>query len=448
MAAKNVRQWFRIQNAATDPTVAEIHIIDAIGGWDDDWIARNFGYDMGVTARSFVEQLAALPTAVTTIRLHINSPGGDVQGGINIANALREQQVSKGRTVETYIDGIAASIASVIAMAGSKVVIDDNALFVLHNPWTAAMGNAGDMRKTADILDTIRGQIVNTYKWHSTLDDAAIIALMDAETWMNADEALANGFATAKAEGLKAAASINPKGLAKLKIPEKYRDRVRAFMAPARNDDPPPNESPDVMVSEAIGELQQVNPLLAGGSLEQVRQALGLLTEVQDEIDDAIEAVLQLIDTLEPGAAASLRASLRHPKPGPAAATEDVLRICREGGCLDLAEAFIIQKATLVHVTATVQRAKEAKAAESTRISTITALCGEFKQSELAAGYIAGGMPVDQVRAQLGIVRAKVDKVEIDANLDPDQGPARAVAGWKNAFSRVKRVSRAAGARQ
>lgn len=226
------RTWFKFQNAADEPSVVDIHIIDVIGSWDDDWIARNFGYDMGVTARSFIDQLAALPADVKNIRLHINSPGGDVQAGVNIANALREQQVSKGRNVETIIDGMAASIASVIAMAGSKVSIADNALVMVHNPWSYAIGNSAEMRKVADILDTMRGQIVATYKWHSEMSDEEIVALMDAETWMDADTAIANGFATDKVEGLQAAASIDRRALAKFTVPEKFRARVDAFLRP------------------------------------------------------------------------------------------------------------------------------------------------------------------------------------------------------------------------
>jgi ATP-dependent protease ClpP protease subunit len=230
-----MKSWFRFDNAAAggDQTVADIYILDFIGSWDDDWIARNFGYDMGVTARAFVEQLAALPSDVKTIRVYINSPGGDVQGGVNIANALREQ-ASKGRTVETYINGIAASIASVIAMAGSKVHVADNALVMVHNPWSLAIGNAAEMRRTADILDTIRAQILATYKWHSKLTDEELIALIDGPdgqgTWMDADQAIANGFATDKVEGLKAAASISPKALAKLTVPEKFKARVDALL--------------------------------------------------------------------------------------------------------------------------------------------------------------------------------------------------------------------------
>ena len=235
-----MRTWFHIKNAADDPSIVEISIIDYIGSWDDDWFARNFGLDMGVTARAFVEQLAALPASVTAIHLHINSPGGDVQAGINIANALRDQQVSKGRVVETFIDGIAASIASAIAMAGSKVTIGDNALLMVHNPYVMALGDASELRKTADILDTMRAQVVATYQWHSPLDDAALVALMDAETWMDADLAIANGFATDKMEGLKAVASLDRRGMAKFTVPEKFCARVDALLAPAPVDPPAP----------------------------------------------------------------------------------------------------------------------------------------------------------------------------------------------------------------
>lgn len=234
------RPWYAIQNKPDDASVTDIHIIDLIGGWDEDWIARNWGLQMGVTARAFVEDLANLAATVKTIRVHINSPGGDVQGGVNIANALREQQLSKGRTVETYVDGIAASAASIIAMAGSKVHMADNALMMVHNPWTVSVGNAAEMRKVADILDTIRGQIIATYQWHSTLDADDLADLMDDETWMDADEAIANGFATDRVEGLQAAAAIDRGARAILNVPEKYRARVDHFFAPVPEPAPEP----------------------------------------------------------------------------------------------------------------------------------------------------------------------------------------------------------------
>lgn len=265
-ATAAARQWFRFENKADNPAVAEIHIIDYIGGWIEDWLERNYGYDEGVTARKFVEQLAALPESVNAIHVHINSPGGDVQGGVNIANALREQ-ASKGRTVETFVDGIAASIASVIAMAGSKVHMADNALMMIHCPWSWAIGNAAEMRKQADVLDTVEGQIINTYKWHTDLSDEELSALLLAETWMNADEAIAKGFATDKIEGLKAAASINPKALGALKVPDQYKDRVAGFIAKPEQPAPAPQPAAaaDILrlCTEAQLDLQFANALIS-----------------------------------------------------------------------------------------------------------------------------------------------------------------------------------------
>lgn len=247
--SKRQRQWFNVVAKADDPSVVDIHIIDFIGGWDEDWIARNWGYDMGVTARAFVEQLANLSTDVKTIKVHINSPGGDVFAGVNIANALREQQTSKGRTVETYIVGVAASIASVVAQAGSKVVIGDNALVMVHNPWSWVIGNAKQMRKSADDLDVIRTSILASYHWHSKKSDEDLIALMDAETWMTADEAIANGLATEKAEGLKAAASLDRHAVANLTVPEPFKARVEALLAPAPA---PPAAPPTAAAADTV----------------------------------------------------------------------------------------------------------------------------------------------------------------------------------------------------
>lgn len=251
----SARPWYRFENAAaSDPSIVDIQIVDFIGGWIDDAINRWYNESVGVTARAFVDELSKLPSTVSTLRVHINSPGGDVQGGINIANALRDQQMTKGRTVETYIDGLAASIASVIAMAGSKVVMADNALMMIHDPWSIEIGNAADMRKTADVLDTMRDQILATYQWHTQEDPKALAALMAAETWMTADEAFAKGFVTDVVKGLPAAASITGAAIKALKLPEQYRDRVAGWVRPSEAAAPekttpsdPPASAKDVL---------------------------------------------------------------------------------------------------------------------------------------------------------------------------------------------------------
>lgn len=276
------REWFKFQMkgavAAQDSAdvkvsgqTAEIYIIDWIGDWVDDARNRFWGEDIGVTARAFIDQLNALPADVVAVDLHINSPGGDVQAGVNIANALR-QWAAKGRTVNTYVDGIAASIASVIAMAGTKVHMADNALMMVHSPWADVTGNANELRKMADVLDTVEGQIIASYKWHTSLDDAAIKALLDEETYLDAAQALEMGFATDVVQGLKAAASISRQAAAKLNIPEKHRARVDAFLQPkpAESEAPKAMAARDVIAAcqKAGHGLDLADALLAAGATE------------------------------------------------------------------------------------------------------------------------------------------------------------------------------------
>lgn len=224
------RQWYSFK-AKADDAVAELFIYDQIG--------RSYFNDDAVSAKQFVDDLAALPQSVSKIVVHVNSPGGDAFEAIAIANALREQ-ASNGRTVETIVDGLAASAASIVMMAGSTVSMADNALFMVHNPYMLAMGNAADMRRSADVLDSVRNSIIATYRWKSSLSAEDIGALMDNETWMDADTAITNGFATNKVEGLRAAANINPDALAKLKIPEKFKARVDALLQKPTPEQPVP----------------------------------------------------------------------------------------------------------------------------------------------------------------------------------------------------------------
>lgn len=220
------RKWYCIENAAPAARVIDISIIDFIGGWGDEMFDAE-----ALTAKTFVAQLAKIPDTVKTIRLHVNSPGGDVFSAVNIANALRDQRVSNNRTIEVIIEGLAASAASVVIMAGNTIKISDNALVMIHNPMTFSAGDARDMRTTAEELDKVRGVIVSTYRWQSSLSEKKLSELMDATTWMDADEAIANGFATEKIKGLKAAAAFDAKILDQLGVPDQYRDRLTALTA-------------------------------------------------------------------------------------------------------------------------------------------------------------------------------------------------------------------------
>jgi ATP-dependent Clp protease protease subunit len=159
-----------------------IDIFDAIGkGW----------FNEGITAKSVNEQLLTSPDA-EEITVRVNSPGGDVFEGNAIYSLLR----AHGAAITTEIHGIAASMGSIIALAGDEVHAAENSMFMIHDPWGFAMGNAAKMRKRADMLEKTEGTLVKIYDRKSNLDRKQIVDMMHAETWMDADEMLSNGFAT------------------------------------------------------------------------------------------------------------------------------------------------------------------------------------------------------------------------------------------------------------
>ncbi len=232
------REWYRIQAKAEEPSLVEIDIYDFIG----DWIDGYWGF--GITAKQFLDQLAKIPDSVKTVKIRINSPGGDVYSATAIANLLRDQQASKGRTVEVVIDAMAASAATIITSAGSegKVSIADNGLMFVHNPWTIGIGNAKELRRAADDLDKMAKTIVTAYQWRSSLSGEELAALMDAETLMDADEAISRGFADGKIAGLPAmAAAFDPRGLPTVaNLPERIRAKIEAMMQQPAPEPPKP----------------------------------------------------------------------------------------------------------------------------------------------------------------------------------------------------------------
>lgn len=125
------------------------------------------------------------------ITVWINSPGGDCVAAAQIYNMLMDY---KGN-VTVKIDGIAASAASVIAMAGNKVMMSPVSMLMIHNPMTVAMGNTAEMQKAIEMLSEVKESIMNAYEIKTGMSRAKISHLMDAETWMNANKAVELGFA-------------------------------------------------------------------------------------------------------------------------------------------------------------------------------------------------------------------------------------------------------------
>lgn len=179
LATSERRRWYEIRNSAdTDTGPVEVLIYDEI---DPFW---------GVAAADFVRDLARIDDE-RDVKVRINSPGGDVYEGIAILNALR----GRSGTVTTYVDGIAASMASVIAMAGSEIVMMPNAEMMIHDPWMLAVGNAKDMQDAADNLARVADNLASIYadRTGGTADEWR--AVMQAETWYSADEAVTAGLA-------------------------------------------------------------------------------------------------------------------------------------------------------------------------------------------------------------------------------------------------------------
>lgn len=167
------RSWFSIR-AQAETDAAEVLIYDYIG-WG------------GVTAADFATALMAITAKTITVR--INTPGGDVFDGLAIFNSLKDH----GAQIHVKVDGIAASIGSIIAMAGHTVTMGESAFLMVHNPWAVSIGNAADMREMAALLDKIGGSLAGIYANRAKVASEQAQAWMDAETWFTAAEAKAAG---------------------------------------------------------------------------------------------------------------------------------------------------------------------------------------------------------------------------------------------------------------
>lgn len=166
-------------------------------------ISSSTWYGDELTPKGFKKDLDALGD-IKNLNIYINSGGGDVFAGQAIYSMLKRHSASK----TVYIDGLAASIASVIAMAGDKIIMPANAMMMIHNAFTIAIGNAGEFRKLADDLDKIQESINTTYLGKTGISEEELKQYLDAETWFTAEEAVEKGFADEIEQEKKLAASI------------------------------------------------------------------------------------------------------------------------------------------------------------------------------------------------------------------------------------------------
>ena len=181
-------KWYNIQNKAGE--TADIYIFDEIGTY-------------GVTAQDFISEIKGLKDMPINIR--INSLGGDVFDGMAMYNVIKRREAK----TTVYIEGIAASIATIIALGADEVIMAENSLFMIHNAWGGTSGEAKDMRKTAETLDKITSELTDIYVKKTGLSYDALAEMMDEESWLNAQEAFDLGFIDTISDSIKVAAKYD-----------------------------------------------------------------------------------------------------------------------------------------------------------------------------------------------------------------------------------------------
>lgn len=175
---------------AVEPNTLELYIYGNVEGDSYDWWTDEI-IESETSANYFRQELAKYPNA-TQIKIYINSYGGSVFEGTAIYSQLKRHQAEK----IVYVDGFACSVASVIAMAGDKVIMPRNTMMMIHNAWTWTYGNAVQLRKAADDLDTIMEGNMQAYleKSKGKITKEKLVELLTAETWLTAEQCLEYGF--------------------------------------------------------------------------------------------------------------------------------------------------------------------------------------------------------------------------------------------------------------
>jgi ATP-dependent Clp endopeptidase proteolytic subunit ClpP len=284
------KTWYQIKAKSDKPKSADISIHDEIGLW-------------GISASQFMRDLRGMGE-LDEINLSIHSPGGDVLDGWAIYNSLKNNKAK----VTARVEGLAASMASVILMAADTVEIPENAYIMIHNPWGLAVGDAEEMRDTADLLDKLGNGLVNAYVSRTGNDEDEIREMMSAETWMDGKEAVERGFA----DKLIGAVALSARAFdsRKFKMTPKslqVNSETAPEVAPVEETPTPAPVEPQApveAVEEAPVEEPQAKSLLSrftalfGGDSDSALKA-----ELANK-DDQIQASLKVIDSLKAQVAA------------------------------------------------------------------------------------------------------------------------------------------------
>ena len=207
-----------------------------------DVIGQDY-FGEGITVSNFSDAIKEAGD-YSSIKLKVNSPGGDVFEAIAIYNLLG----GLGKPVTCVVEGLAASAASIVAMAGDKVTMGKGAMMMIHNAMMMAFGNADEMRKCADTLDTVSGSIADIYAENTGMSKADVQKMMDAETWMDAEDCVTKGFADETAPGEEITNTFN------LAVYGKVPDKLKAIVPPVVVEEQKPEP---VVVEDPMIDIQR-----------------------------------------------------------------------------------------------------------------------------------------------------------------------------------------------
>ena len=230
-------------NLNTDTEIPEDGVLDIEGP-----ISTESWFGDETSSREFRQALKGL----RNVTVHINSPGGDVMAGAEIYSALREHSMNGMGRVKVIITALAASAASVVAMAGDEILISPVAYMMIHNPWSMAVGDAREMRKTAKTLDEITEGLITAYQQRTGKSRDQLKRMLENETWMSAQTCVDEGFADGIYGGEIRAAACAGAGMLTRATPETIREMCARWEASrgeadeeAENPDDPEKEEPE-----------------------------------------------------------------------------------------------------------------------------------------------------------------------------------------------------------
>jgi ATP-dependent Clp endopeptidase proteolytic subunit ClpP len=260
--------WYNIKNVAEE-NVTEVMIYDEIGLY-------------GVNAKSFIEEIKGIPKS-TSVLLRINSPGGSVIDGLAIYDAVNRLP----QKVTSRIEGIAASMGSVIALAADEVIMSENSLYMIHNVWGGEVGESDDLRKAADLMDKMSDRLVNIYVSKTGKSEEQIRSWMDAETWFDSSEAFESGFINKIEEPIKMAAKFDI---------DKYDYKNKVLVNNLFNNQKQKNqmekefENLKSFISELFNKKSEMNEVKILDNEEVVNK----MSALENSIEESNKAVLEL----------------------------------------------------------------------------------------------------------------------------------------------------------